>query len=161
MERRDFLKLAGAGAAGALVLGACSTGEEEGEGQVVTTGNGDLDSALQAGDLPELNWEIATSWPIALDTIFGGAEVFADRVTKMTGGRFTMTARAAGELVPGLEVLPSVQNGAVQAGNTGSYYGVGLAQVVALGTALPFGLTGRQKNSWLCEGGGLDRMQDI
>jgi TRAP-type mannitol/chloroaromatic compound transport system substrate-binding protein len=160
VERRDFLKLAGMGAAGALALGACGNSSDEGDGQV-STGNDDLDSALQAGDLPELNWEIATSWPTSLDTIFGGAQIFAERVTAMTGGRFTMTARAAGELVPGLEVLQSVQSGAVQGGHTASYYYVGLAQVNAFGTALPFGLTARQQNSWLYDGGGLDLMQQI
>ncbi len=161
MERRDFLKLAGAGAAGALVLGACSTSDDDGDGQVVTTGDANLDSALQADDLPEFNWEMATSWPGSPDTIFGGAEVFADRVTKMTGGRFKMTAKAGGELVPRFDILPSVQNGTVQAGHTASYYYLGMAQVTAFGTALPFGLTARQQNAWLYEGGGLDMMQDI
>ena len=157
MERRNFLKVAGAGTLGGLVLAACNGDDET----ATTTGDPDLDDALQASDLPELNWEIATSWPTSLDTIFGGAQIFADRVTKMTGGKFSMTARAAGELVPGLEVLPSVQSGAVQAGHTASYYYVGLADVVAFGTALPFGLTARQQNAWLYEGGGLDLLQQI
>jgi TRAP-type mannitol/chloroaromatic compound transport system substrate-binding protein len=163
MERREFLKMAGLGAAGAIALAACTSGDDDeatDEGQV-STGDDDLDSALQASDLPELEWDIATSWPTSLDTIFGGAQIFAEQVTAMTGGRFTMNARAAGELVPGLEVLQSVQSGAVQAGHTASYYYVGLADVVAFGTALPFGLTARQQNAWLYEGGGLEMLQEI
>jgi TRAP-type mannitol/chloroaromatic compound transport system substrate-binding protein len=157
LERRNFLKVAGAGVAGGLVLAACNGDDET----ATTTGDPDLDDALQASDLPEIDWEIATSWPVSLDTIFGGAEIFADRVTKMTGGKFRMTARAAGELVPGLEVLQSVQSGAVSAGHTASYYYVGLADVTAFGTALPFGLTARQQNAWLYEGGGLELLQNI
>jgi TRAP-type mannitol/chloroaromatic compound transport system substrate-binding protein len=76
-----------------------------------------------------------------LDTIFGGAVTFSEAVTAMTGGKFTITARAAGELVPGLEILQSVQAGSVDGGHTASYYYRGLAEVVAFGTALPFGLT--------------------
>ena len=149
--RRSFLKTAGAATVGAaaLALGACTTGDE------------DLDDALQADDLPELNWEMATSWPTSLDTIWGGAEVFAAAVTNMTGGKFTITARASGELVPGGEVLQSVQSGAVAAGHTASYYYVGLAQVTAFGTALPFGLSARQQNAWLLEAGGLEMLQEI
>ncbi len=158
MERRKFLQVAGVGGLSALALAACNGDDDT---TATTTGDADLDDALQASDLPELNWEIATSWPTSLDTIFRGAEVFAERVTSMTGGKFTMTARAGGELVPALEVLQSVQANSVSAGHTASYYYRGLAEVVAFGTALPFGLTARQQNAWLYEGGGLDLLQEI
>ncbi len=159
MERRQFLQVAGVGGLSALALAACNGDDDA--ATATTTGDADLDSALQASDLPELNWEIATSWPQSLDTIFGGAEIFAEQVTAMTGGKFTMVARAGGELVPPLEILQSVQSGAVPAGHTASYYYVGLDPVVAFGTALPFGLTARQQNSWLYDGGGLELMQGI
>jgi TRAP-type mannitol/chloroaromatic compound transport system substrate-binding protein len=149
MDRRHFLGLAAKGAVGATALAACGTG------------NDDLDQALQADDLPTITWELATSWPPGLDTIFGGAQTFADRVTAMTGGRFTINPRAGGELVPALEILQSVQQGAVDAGHTASYYYVGLAPVVAFGTAVPFGLTDRQQNAWLYYGGGLEMLQEI
>ncbi len=149
MERREFLRYAGTAAVGGVALAACSTGDSG------------LDEALQAGDLPELNWEIATSWPTSLDTLFGGAQIFAERVTAMTGGRFTMTARAGGELVPALEILQSVQAKSVAGGHTASYYYRGLGEVVAFGTAMPFGLTDRQQNAWLYDGGGLEMLQEI
>jgi TRAP-type mannitol/chloroaromatic compound transport system substrate-binding protein len=97
---------------------------------------------------------------VALDTIFGGAQVFAERVATLTGGKFTITPRAAGELAPGLEVLNVVQEGAVPIGHTASYYYVGKSPVTAFGTALPFGLTNRQQNAWLYEAGGLKLLQD-
>lgn len=149
MERRQFLKLASMGALGAAALAAC------------TSGDADLDEAAADDGLPELEWEMATSWPTALDTIWGGAEVFADAVGRMTGGKFMITAREGGALTPGLEVLQNVQSGAIDAGHTASYYYVGLAQVTAFGTALPFGLTYRQQNAWLHEKGGLELMQEI
>ena len=149
MERRQFLKLASMGALGAVAMAAC------------TTGDPDLDDAAQDDTLPELEWEMGTSWPTALDTIWGGAEVFADAVSKMSGGKFMIVAREGGALFPGLEVLQNVQSGAVNIGHTASYYYVGLAQVTAFGTALPFGLTYRQQNSWLHEAGGLELMQEI
>jgi TRAP-type mannitol/chloroaromatic compound transport system substrate-binding protein len=111
--------------------------------------------------LPVLNWQMATSWPPALETIYGGAQVFAERVTALTSGKFTITPRAAGELAPGLEVLNVVEEGAVPIGHTASYYYIGKSPVTAFGTALPFGLTARQQNAWLYEGGGLQIMQDV
>ncbi len=149
MERRQFLSLAAKGAFGAAALAACTTGDD------------DLDGALQADDLPTLTWDMATSWPTSLDTIYGGAQRFAERVTAMTGGKFTINARAGGELVPALEVLQSVQAKSVQAGHTASYYYRGLGEVVAFGTAVPFGLTSRQQDAWLFEGGGLEMLQEI
>ncbi|MCA9999186.1 MAG: hypothetical protein KDE56_25655, partial [Anaerolineales bacterium] len=96
----------------------------------------------------------------ALDTIFGGAQVFAERVAAMTEGRFKITPRAGGELAPGTEVLNVVEEGAVPIGHTASYYYVGKSPVTAFGTALPFGLTARQQNAWLFEGGGLAMLQE-
>jgi TRAP-type mannitol/chloroaromatic compound transport system substrate-binding protein len=79
----------------------------------------------------------------------------------LTSGKFTITPRAAGELAPGLEVLNVVEEGAVPIGHTASYYYIGKSPVTAFGTALPFGLTARQQNAWLYEGGGLQMMQEV
>jgi TRAP-type mannitol/chloroaromatic compound transport system substrate-binding protein len=104
---------------------------------------------------------MATSWPTSLDTIFGGAQVFADRVDLMTGGKFKIRPRAAGELAPGLQVLDVVSQGAVPMGHTASYYYVGKTPITAFGTALPFGLNAQQQNAWLYEGGGLAKLQEL
>ena len=147
MERRQFLKLASMGALGAAALAACSSGDS------------DVDEAAGDSSLPELEWEIATSWPTSLDTIYGGAQTFAERVSAMTGGRFMMTAQPGGEVVPALEILQNVETNSIDGGHTASYYYVGLDPTTAFGTAVPFGLTARQQNAWLYEGGGLELMQ--
>lgn len=49
----------------------------------------------------------------------------------MTGGRFKITPRAGGELVPPLEVLDAVESGGVPMGHTASYYYVGKTPVSA------------------------------
>lgn len=150
MERRDFLKMAGAGLATAGLAACAGNTASELQEEVA------LDSAL-----PEITWEIATSWPLSLDTIYGGAVTFGERVSAMTGGKFNITARAAGEIAPGLEVLNVVEEGSNPIGHTASYYYVGKSTATAFGTALPFGLTARQQNAWLYEGGGLQLMQDF
>lgn len=148
MKRKQFLQTAIVGAATGLALNACRS---------QSTSNADTPSTT----LPTLNWQMATSWPVALDTIFGGAQAIADRVAALTGGKFTLTPRPAGELTPPLEVLNAVSQGAVPCGHTAGYYYVGKSPATAFGTAMPFGLTAQQQNAWLYEGGGLTLLQDL
>ena len=152
MKRNKFLKTAIASAtvatAAATFLTACRS---RGAGkQMVST-----------GVLPSIEWQMATSWPVSLDTIFGGATTFSDRVLALTGGKFKITPRSAGELAPPLEVLNVVSQGAVPCGHTAGYYYVGKSPATAFGTSLPFGLNAQQQNAWLYEGGGLALLQEL
>lgn len=168
MNRRAFLGAA-AGAVGFAATGlvGCRTQQdptisEEPEAPAVEPTAAEIAEAVaQDNDLPTLNWPLATSWPLALDTIFGTVQLFAEYVGAMTGGRFTITPRAAGELAPPLEVLNVVEQGAVPIGHTASYYYIGRTPAMAFGTSLPFGLTARQQNAWLYHGGGLELLQDF
>jgi TRAP-type mannitol/chloroaromatic compound transport system substrate-binding protein len=169
VSRRRFVGTAlGAMAAGGL-LAACTSedddatdGDSDGaDGDETSTGDSDLDEALQASDLPTIEWDMATSWPLVLDTIWGGAEFFAEQVSRMTGGRFKITPFPGGEVVPALEVLQNIQTGAVTAGHTASYYYVGVDPITQLSTAVPFGMNARQHQSWMYEGGGLDLIQQV
>ena len=149
MNRRGLLKaatLAGGAAGAAGVLSACTIRRVDGG---------------STAELPRVRWRMATSWPHALDTIYGGAVTISEQVAAMSGGRFTIEPFAAGELVPGLQVLDAVQNGAVECGHTASYYYVGKNPALAFGTAVPFGLTPQQQNTWLYEGGGNDALNRI
>ena len=156
VDRRDFLKKAGmtVAAGGVLTAVAACAGEEEPSAAAAA-------EAVAAGGGPEIEWEMGTSWPLSFDTIFGGAVDFAERVSRLTGGRFRINPRAGGELVPGLEVLQNVQQDAIPAGHTAAYYYVGQSPATAFSTALPFGLTYRQQNAWMYEGGGLEIMRDF
>lgn len=164
MKRREFLGMATKGAAGAALVGLAGCQSEETPEvveQAQETAQEVQDVIAQESGFPEITWEMATSWPLALDTIFGGAEIFANRLSQITGGKFTVAPRAAGELVGGTEVLDAVESGALQIGHTASYYYTGKSPATAFGTALPFGLTARQQNAWLYEGGGLQLLQDF
>ena len=58
---------------------------------------------------PSIKWRLASSFPKSLDTIFGAAELIAKRVAELTDGKFQIRVFAAGEIVPGLQVLDAVQ----------------------------------------------------
>jgi len=111
--------------------------------------------------MPELKWRLTASWPKSLDTLYGGCEYFAKRIAEITDNRFQIQVFAAGEIVPGLQVLDAVQNGTVEMGNTALYYYWGKDPAFTFGTALPFGLNARQMNSWLRFGGGADLLNEL
>ncbi|MCS7030903.1 MAG: TRAP transporter substrate-binding protein DctP [Gloeomargarita sp. SKYG116] len=110
---------------------------------------------------PRVRWRVVTSWPTSLDTLFGGVRYLAEQVKQLTDGRFTLTPFAAGEIVPGLQVLDAVRSGTVEAGHTASYYYLGKNPALVFGTGLPFGLTAQQQNAWWYAGGGLAAMQAL
>ncbi len=106
-----------------------------------------------------VRWQLASSFPRTLDTIYGAAEVLCDVIAAMSDGNFQIRPYEAGELVPGLEVLDAVQRRAVQVGQTGGYYYIGKNPALAFDTCLPFGLTAREQSAWLEEAGGLELMR--
>lgn len=181
MKRREFLRGTGAGMLGGMgtLLAACAASAPDqpaaapttaggaapttaaGEAAPTTAANVSTSAPAQGEALPSLEWQMATSWPVSLDTIFGGAQTVADRVAAMTNGKFKITPRAAGELAKATEVLDVVSQGAVEMGHTASYYYIGKSPVCAFGTALPFGLNAQQQNAWLYEGGGLQAIQEF
>src|SRR6195952_2480993 len=140
MKRRDFIKVTGIiGAAGAAGRAAPAI----------------------AQTMPELKWRMTTSWPKSLDTLHGGAEMMAKMVGEATDGKFQIQTFAAGEIVPGLQVLDAVQNGTVEMGHTASYYFFGKDPTFALATVVPFGLNTRQMNAWITQGGGEQLINDF
>ena len=157
MDRREFLTSMATKAAGGAVIGlaaGCSFGATPAAQEV-------QQATAQDAALPELKWEMATSWTPAVDILFGSAQLFADIVNKLTSGKLVITPRAGGELAPATQVLDVVQQGAVPIGHTASYYYLGKTPATAFGTTLPFGLTAQQQNSWLYAGGGMELMQKL
>src|SRR5438477_9214032 len=138
MKRRDFLKVTGAGLAASAVA-----------------------APAIAQSNPEIKWRLAASWPKALDTLYGGCEFFCKRVADVTDNKFQIQPFAAGEIVPGLQVLDAVSNGTVEMGNTALYYYWGKDPAFTFGTSLPFGLNTRAHIAWLRFGGGTEMLNDL
>jgi TRAP-type mannitol/chloroaromatic compound transport system substrate-binding protein len=131
MKRRQFLKVAGAGLAATAVA-----------------------SPAIAQSSPTLKWRLTASWPKSLDTLWGTCELFPKYVSDATDGKFQIQSFAAGEIVPGLQVLDAVQNGTVEIGHSAQYYYIGKDPTWALFCAVPFGLNSRQQNAWFYHGEG-------
>jgi TRAP-type mannitol/chloroaromatic compound transport system substrate-binding protein len=138
MKRREFLKAAGVGVAASAVA-----------------------APAIAQSTPEIKWRNTASWPKSLDTLYGGVEFFCKRIAEITDNKFQIQPFAAGEIVPGLQVLDAVQNGTVEMGNTAMYYYWGKDPAFTFGTAVPFGLNSRQMYAWLHHGGGNELLNEV
>ena len=135
MDRRKFISGVATGATG---LGVASS----------------LASPALAQSNPKLQWRCVSSFPRSLPALFGAAEYISNYVKEMTDGQFEIQSFAAGEIVPGGQVLDAVQNDTVEMGHTAAYYYVGKDPAFAFGTTVPFMLNARQQNAWFAIGGG-------
>ncbi len=160
MERRKFLTGTSLGvAAGAgLLLAACGKKEEPAKKEAAAPAT--AAPAVAAG-LPAIRWRLASSFPKALDTIYGAAEVFAAAVKDITGGKFEISVHAGGELMPAFGVVDGVQNGTVECAHTAPYYFFGKDETFAFDCAVPFGLNSRQQTAWMYEGNGMKLMREF
>ena len=138
MERRSFVR--SAGLAGVLAAGSAP-------------------AIVQAQ--AQLRWRLASSFPKSLDTIYGAAEIFAKKVGELSGGKFTVSVHAAGELMPPFGVVVGVQQGTVELAHTAPYYFFGKDPTFALDCAIPFGLNSRQMTAWMYEGNGMKLMREF
>jgi TRAP-type mannitol/chloroaromatic compound transport system substrate-binding protein len=139
MKRRDFIKVTGMGVAGAATMAAPAI----------------------AQSMPEIKWRMPTSWPKSLDTLYGGAEMMTKYVAEATDNKFQIQPFAAGEIVPGLQVVDAVQNGTVEIGHTASYYYFGKDPTFAFGTSVAFGPNARINQGWYTLGGGKEVLNEF
>jgi len=134
MKRRDLLKGAGLGAVAAASVGA--------------------PAILRAEDKFKIN--MVSTWPRDFPGLGTGAQRFAERLGKMTGGRMEVTYFAAGERVGAFDAFDEVASGNSQMYHGVEYYWKGKHPGFAYFAAVPFGLTSSEVNSWMRFGGGQE-----
>lgn len=132
MKRRTFLKGAGVGVAAATAVHAPAV----------------------IAQPRRFRFEMVTSWPAALDTLYGTAQYFARRIEEMTDGDVQIRTYPAGAQVGALEVYDAVSSGAFECCHTAPYYFIGKSPAHGFYTALPFGMTLEEQDSWMLAGDG-------
>ena len=138
MQRRGFLKQAGAAAAlGSMAVPALAQGKQK------------------------VTWRMSTSWPKSLDTVYVSAEEMCKRVGEITEGGFEIKCFSGGELVPPMQNMDAVSNGTVECNHVLASFYIGKNPAIAFDTGLPFGLSSRQHNAWMQYGGGMAAMRKL
>ena len=137
MKRRQFIKAAGTGAA-AVALAAPALAQDE-----------------------VIKWKMVTSWPKNLPGPGVAAQMLADRITKLSGGRLEVTLYAAGEIVPGNGVFDAVGQGTAEMYHSVPAYWGSKSKGILLFGSQPFGLTAPEQIGWMYHGGGQELYDEM
>ncbi len=138
MERRDFLKKAGAGTAVAA-------------------------GTLAAPAIVKARTEIAmvTTWPRDFPGLGTGAQRFAESLSELSDGRLNVTYYASGERVKPFDSFDEVASGNAQMYHAADYYWKGKHPGWAYFTAVPFGFVYSEINAWINWGGGQELWDEL
>lgn len=132
MDRRKFLKRAGVAAAGAAISPLM----------------------FASAQRSTFNFEMVTSWPTSLDTLFGTAESVARYINEASDGDISIRVHPAGAQIGALEVYDAVSTGAFSMAHTAPYYFINKNPAHGFFTTVPFGMDSQQFNAWMYSGNG-------
>jgi TRAP-type mannitol/chloroaromatic compound transport system substrate-binding protein len=104
---------------------------------------------------------MVTAWPKNFPGLGTNANLLAQMINTMSGGRIKIKVYGAKELVPAFEVFDAVSNGVAELGHSGAYYWKGKSATTQFFSAVPFGLTAQEMNSWLYYGGGMELWREL
>ena len=99
-------------------------------------------------------WRMVTSWPANAPGPGTSAARIAERITRLSDGRLTVTVHGAGELVPAFEVFDAVALGNAEMAHTAAFFWAGKMPASPFFTAVPFGLSPHAHEAWILHGGG-------
>lgn len=138
MKRRDFFTASGA-AAGTAVAGLSAPAVARGV----------------------RHWKMVTAWPRNLPGPGVAAQMLADRITALSGGKLEVKLHAAGELVPGRGVFDAVSEGTAELYHAVSSYWGAKSKGILVFASQPFGLRADEQVGWLTHGGGQALYDEI
>ena len=130
MNRRKFLKSSAVAGASTVALAAPAIAQDKRE------------------------WKMVTAWPKNLPGPGVAAQMLADRITALSGGRIEVKLFAAGELVPGRGVFDAVSEGTAELYHAVPAYWGSKSKGILLFGSQPFGLRADEQVGWLTHGGG-------
>lgn len=99
-------------------------------------------------------WRMVSAWPRNLPGPGVAAQMLADRITALSGGRIEVELFAAGEIVPGPGVFDAVAEGTAELYHAVPAYWGSKSRGILLFGSQPFGLTAIEQHGWMLQGGG-------
>jgi TRAP-type mannitol/chloroaromatic compound transport system substrate-binding protein len=146
IDKRMFLKVAGATTAGAL-LSACS--EEKRRHSININKN------------KKTKIRLATSWPANFPIMGTGIERFAKRLEVISQDTLRVKVYPKNVLVPALGVFDAASAGAIDAYHSAAYFYKGKNEAFNLFTGFPFGMTATEMNAWMDYGDGMKLWREL
>jgi len=142
MERREFLKTAGAGtvaAAASLTVGAPAV--------IAAT--------------KKIRWKATSFWNPKVKIMFDTIQDFCKIVEEMSDGQLEIKLYGGGELVPPNGAFDAVSQGTMQMGTGSPYFWAGKSTAFNWFGSIPFGMNAQTINAWFYEGNGMTLMTEL
>ncbi|MFG6585483.1 TRAP transporter substrate-binding protein [Sulfitobacter sp. 1A12779] len=106
-------------------------------------------------------WKMVTAWPKNLPGPGVAAQLLADRITTLSGGRIEVKLFPAGELVPGRGVFDAVSEGTAELYHAVPAYWGSKSKGILLFGSQPFGLRADEQVGWMMHGGGQELYDEM
>ncbi len=108
-----------------------------------------------------VKWKLTSSFPANLETLYGGAKVFADAAREASDGRIDIEIHPAGEIAGAIDALDAVKDGRADCAQTALHYWWGVEPALIFATGAPFGMNAREQNAFMRRGGGADLVNEL
>ncbi len=142
-----------------LGLSACSSSNNPGGAMGNATVN-NPGSTTDASSLPTITWKMGSTWGSG-NTHFTCDQRFAELVSQLTGGKFTITNYAEGELCSGGQAFDYVSEGTIEAAGDCAAYWSGKNTSFELLNSTVNDFSGMDYFLWINQADGLDVYQTI
>jgi TRAP-type mannitol/chloroaromatic compound transport system substrate-binding protein len=142
MERREFLKKAGVGAA---TVAASVT----------------LGAPAVIASQKKIRWQATSFWNPKVKILFDGVKEFCKNVKEMSDGQLDIKMYGGGELVPPFGAFDAVSKGTLQMGTGSPYFWAGKSTAFNWFGSIPFGMNAQSMNAWFYEGNGMKLMTEL
>lgn len=130
---------------------------------LTTAATGAAATALAAPALSQTirQWRLVSAWPRNLPGPGVAAQMLADRITALSGGRIEVKLFPAGEIVPGPGVFDAVAEGTAEIYHAVPAYWGSKSKGILLFGSQPFGLRAEEQFGWMAHGGGQALYDEI
>ena len=108
-----------------------------------------------------VKWKMHSAWGSQVPTLGYEAVRFADDITAMTGGDFTVKFFEPGALIPANEGFDAVSKGSIEMAWSTSGYDTGKYPALSFFSAVPYGPSQGETLAWYWHGGGLELEEEI
>ncbi len=108
-----------------------------------------------------VKWKMHSAWGSQVPTLGYEAVRFADDITAVSGGDFTVKFFEPGALIPANEGFDAVSKGSIEMAWSTSGYDTGKYPALAFYSAVPYGPSQGETLAWYWHGGGLELEEEI
>ena len=156
MKKRIFaLLLAAVMVLPTALLSGCSSADsgvmDQANANAVSGGN---------SDLPVITWKMGSTWG-AGNVHFTVDQRFAEILSQLTGGRFTVTNYADGELCAASQLFDFVSQGTIECGGDWGGYWSGKDTAFELLSTIMDDFTALDYYTWIYEAGGMECYKEM